>query len=90
MAIVGLFRLFSPPNARITLRSRQQTGAECYRTSADDRNTTGSTGSEYSTSQVTGSTFLSSRGFCIVDLRVPTAVLVCGFRQTGSGSLDQK
>ena len=59
-------------NARIrpTLRSRQQTGAECYRTSADDRNTTsGSTGSEYSTSQVTGSNFLPFRGFRVVDLR---------------------
>ena len=31
-------------------------------------------GSEYSTSQVTGRTFLSSRGFRIVDLRVQTAV----------------
>ena len=63
-------------NARITLRSHQQTGTECYETSANDRNTTsGSTGSEYSTSQVTESTLLPSRGFWIVDLQVQTAVL---------------
>ena len=61
-------------NARITLRSRKQTCAECYGSSADDRNTIyGSTGSEYSTSQVTGSNILPSRGFQIVDLRVETA-----------------
>jgi len=62
--------------ARITLRSCQQTGAERYKTSADDRNntTSGSTGSEYSTLRVTGSTFLPSRGFRIVDLQVQTAV----------------
>jgi len=54
-------------NARITyVRSRQQTG-----TSADNQNTTsGSTGSEYSTSQVTGSTFLMSSGFRVVVLQV--------------------
>ena len=53
------------------MRNRQQTGAECYGTSAHDRNTTsGSTGSKRSTSQVTGSTFLPSTGFRIVDLRV--------------------
>jgi len=64
-------------NARITLRSRQQTGEECYGTSADDWNTTfGSTGSEYSTTQVTGSTFLQFRGFRIVDLRAQTAFAV--------------
>ena len=58
-------------NVRVTLRSRHLTGAECYGTSADDRNTTsGSTGSEYSTSQVTGSTFLPLRGFGFVDLPV--------------------
>jgi len=46
-------------NARSTLRSRQQTGAERYGASADDQNTTsGSTRSEYSTVQVAGSTFL--------------------------------
>jgi len=62
-------------NVRVTLRSRHLTGAECYGTSADDRNTTsGSTGSEYSTSQVTGSTFLPSRGFRVVGLQVQTAV----------------
>jgi len=67
--------LFSPVSARITLRSRQKTGAECYGTSANDRNTTsGSTGSEYLTSYLTGSTFLSSICFQIVDMRVQTAV----------------
>jgi len=62
-------------NACITLHRRQKTGAECYGTSADDRNTTsGSTGNEYSTSQMTGSTLLQSRGVLIVDVRVQTAV----------------
>ena len=75
-------------NACITLRSRQQTGAECYGTSADDWNTTSASAekNEYSTSHVTGSTFLQSRCFRIVDLRVQTAP--CGFRQTGSGCLS--
>jgi len=51
-------------NARVTLRCCQQTGAECYRTSAKGQNTTsGSTGSEHLTSQVIGSTFLPSIGF---------------------------
>jgi len=69
------------------LRSRQQTGTECYGTPVDDRNTTsGSTGSEYSTSRVTGSTFLPSRGFHIVHLS--SDVSICGFRQTGSGCLS--
>jgi len=70
-------------NTPITLRSRQQTVA------ADDLNTTSClTGSEYSTSQVTGSTFLSSRrGFRIVDLRVQTAVFVVSVK-TGSGCLS--
>jgi len=54
--------------APITLRSRQQTGAECYGTSGDDRNTTsGSMGSDYLTSQVTGSTLPLSGGFRIVN-----------------------
>jgi len=49
-------------NARITLHSRQQTGTECYGTSADNQNTTsGSTGNEYLTTQVTGRTFLPFR-----------------------------
>ena len=62
-------------NARITLRIRQETGTECYGASADDRNTTsGSTGCEYSTSRVTGSTFLLSRCFRIADLPVQTTV----------------
>jgi len=66
---------YFPRSTRITLHSRQQTGAECYGTLADDRNTTsGSMESEYSTSQVTGSSFLTDRGFRIVDLRVQTAV----------------
>jgi len=44
-------------NACITFRSRKQSGAECYGTSTSDKKS-GSTGGEYSTSQVTGSTFL--------------------------------
>jgi len=57
------------------LRSRQQTGAEYYGTSADDRNTTSSPmGSEYSTSQVTDRTFLPLTGIRIVDQWVQTAV----------------
>ena len=45
-------------------------------TSADDRNTTScSTGSEYWTSHIIKRTFLPSRGFRIVDVRVQTAVL---------------
>ena len=66
----------SARNARIRLRSRQQTGTECYGTSAYDRNTTfGSTGNEqaYSTSQVTGSTFLRTE-VRIVNLQVQTVV----------------
>jgi len=64
-------------NACITLRSHQQTGTECYGTSADDRNnTSGSTRNEYLMSQVTGSTCLSSRGFQIVDPRVDMVVFV--------------
>jgi len=77
---------FRARNALITLRSRQQNGAECYGTSADDPNTTsGSTGNEYSMSQVTGSTFLPctflpSRGFRIVDLRVQMAEFVVSIK----------
>ena len=64
--------LFSPPNTRITLRSRQQTGADCYRTSADDRNTT--SGSTEMNIWPRRSPGIPSRGFRIVDLRVQTAV----------------
>jgi len=47
------------------------------------------TGSEYSASQVTESTFLPSRGFRFVDLRPASSDgNICGFRQTGSGCLS--
>ena len=62
--------------------------AECYRTSADDRSaTSGSTESEYSTLQITRSTFLPYKGFRIVDMRVHTGS-ICVFRQTGNGCLS--
>ena len=54
-------------------RLNQQTGTECYGTSAADRNTTsGSTGSEYSTSQVTGELFCRTEAF---------GLLTCEFRR---------
>ena len=75
---------------RCVVTTHQQTVAECYGASADDRNTTsGSTGSEYSTSQITGSTLLSSRGFRIVELcESDDSRPICGLRQTGSGCLS--
>jgi len=64
-------------NARITPHSRWRTGAEYYRTSTDNWSTaSSSTGSEYSTSQVTGSTLMPFRGFQVVDLRGHTTVFV--------------
>jgi len=64
-------------NARITLSIVASRLVQNATGRTDDWNTTsGSTGSEYSTSQVTGSTFLPYRGFRIVDLRVQTAVFV--------------
>jgi len=48
---------------------------QTLRSSVDDRNaTSGSTGSEYSTSRVTGSTFLKSTDRRIVDLEVQMTV----------------
>ena len=72
-------------------RHRRLLSAKTPGTSANDRNTTsGSTGSQYSTSQVTGSTFLPSRDFRIIDLRIHTAVFAIsvkpevGWLSTGS------
>jgi len=63
-------------NAHITLC----TGAECYGTSADDRNTnSGSMENEYSTS-VIGSTFLPSPNFWIVDLHDQMAVFAVSIK----------
>jgi len=88
MAVGGLLRLSV---ARIMLRIRQQTGAECYGMSADAQNTTsGLMLTEYSTAQVTGSTFLSSRGFWIVDLRVQTAVFAVSIKPEVVLSSDRK
>jgi len=68
-------------NAHTPLRSHQLTGRECYGTSADDRNTTScSMRREYLTLKVAGSTFLPSRGFWIVDLRVQTAVFAVSIK----------
>jgi len=51
-----------------------QSATGCQPTTGIGYYTFSSRGSEYSTSQVTGSSFLASRGFRIVDLRVQTSV----------------
>jgi len=75
-------------NARITLRSRQQTGAECYMTSADDQNTpSGSRGIKWIFDVAGHREYFSAIQRLSGCWPASSDGSICGFHQTGSGCL---